>query len=61
MQTLSNWWDNWCKTDEFKIHPSLILTDREDDSTRLLNHLTENNNIMLRHQILKRALLFYIR
>ncbi len=58
VQTLSNWWDNWCKTDEFKIHPSLILTDREDDSTRLLNHLTENNNINVKASNLEEGIAF---
>ena len=55
---LKDWWHKWCFTDTFKIQPSLLLTDRENESKNLLEYLDENKDINLKGSSIEEPIAF---
>lgn len=55
---LKDWWQKWCFTDTFELQPDLLLTDRENESKKLLEYLKENKDINLKGSSIEESMAF---
>lgn len=58
VERLEEWWKNWCVTDEFVIQPSLVLTDKEYESSILIKYLEKMSDINVRASNIDEAIAF---
>ena len=55
---LKDWWEKWCITDEFKLQPNLLLTDREPEFLKLSDYLNENKDINVKGSSTEESIAF---
>lgn len=58
VERLEDWWNDWRITDEFDIQPSLVLIDKEYESSILIKHLAGLEDINVRASNMDKALAF---